>query len=103
MWLRGAKHANGRGYVFVHCPKTKRQVPFSFVKGGKISHNFQFVDSNMKFLINMKIKIMHAVESLYRFDTGQAPDSIGHNTRLAHALLTNMTFIYRVRPIASHR
>lgn len=42
---------------------------------------------------------MRAVESLYRFDTSRAPDSISHNTRLAHALLTNMTFIYRVCPI----
>jgi len=51
-------------------------------------------------LINMKMKIMHAVQSLYGFDTSRAPDSISHNTRLAHALLTDVTFIYRVRPIA---
>jgi hypothetical protein len=60
------------------------------------------MDSSMKLLINMKIKIMHVVESLYGFDTGRTPVSIGHNTRLAHALLTNVTFIYRVRPITSY-
>jgi hypothetical protein len=49
----------------------------------------------------MKMKIMHAVESLYGFDTSRAPDIISHNARLAQALLTNMAFIYRVRP--SHR
>lgn len=51
-------------------------------------------------LINMKMKIMHAVQSLYGFDTSRAPDSISHNTRLAHALLTDVTFIYRVRLVA---
>jgi hypothetical protein len=48
----------------------------------------------------MKMKIMHAVQTLYGFDTSRAPKSISHNTRLAHALLTNMTFIYSVRLIA---
>jgi len=54
-----------------------------------------FSDKGTKLLINMKMKIMHAVQSSYGFDTSRAPDSIGHNTRLAHALLTNVTFVYR--------
>jgi hypothetical protein len=58
------------------------------------------LDKGTKLLINMKMKIMHAVQTSYGFDTSRAPDSISHNTRLAHALLTNMTFIYGVRPIA---
>jgi hypothetical protein len=69
----------------------------------QMQHDFmgiQFSDTKLLININMKMKIMHAVQSSYGFDTSRAPDSIGHNTRLAHALLTNMTFIYRVRPIA---
>jgi len=54
-----------------------------------------FLDKSTKLLINMKMKIMHAVESLYGFDTSRAPDIISHNARLAQALLTNMAFIYR--------
>jgi hypothetical protein len=63
--------------------------------------NPQLLDKSTKLLINMKMKIMHAVESLYGFDTSRAPDIISHNARLAQALLSNMAFIYRVRP--SHR
>ena len=55
----------------------------------------------MRFLIDIKMKIMHAVGSLYEFDKSQAPESIARNASRAQALLTNMTFIYRVRPIAS--
>ncbi|KAI0296113.1 hypothetical protein B0F90DRAFT_1114424 [Multifurca ochricompacta] len=54
----------------------------------------QFADGPMKLLTDMKLMIMHAVEAFYGFDTSQAPDSIGHNTALAHALLADMTFIY---------
>ena len=48
----------------------------------------------------MKTKIMHLVESLYGFDTSRAQDSISSNAKLARALLTNVAFICRVRPIA---
>ena len=63
--------------------------------------NPQLLDKSTKLLINMKMKVMHAVESLYGFDTSRAPDIISHNAGLAQALLSNMAFIYRVRP--SHR
>ena len=55
----------------------------------------------MTFLIDIKMKIVHTVESLYEFDASQTPESIGHNATRAQALLTNMTFIYRVLLIAS--
>jgi len=55
----------------------------------------------------MKMKVMHHVESLYGFDTSQAPEVISRNARHAQALLTAMAFIYRVSPIilssAAHR
>ena len=50
------------------------------------------------FLTDMKRGIMYHVESLYGFDSSRAPSSISRNTRHARALLTNMAFIYRVRP-----
>ena len=43
------------------------------------------------------MKIMHAVETLYEFDTSQAPESIGRNANRAQALRTKMRFVYRVR------
>ena len=49
----------------------------------------------------MKTKIVHLVESLYEFDTSRAQDSITNNAKLAHALLANMAFVCRVRPITS--
>ena len=55
----------------------------------------------MRFFVDIKMKIMHAVECLYEFDARQTPESIGHNASRAQALLTNMTFIYRVRLIVS--
>ena len=55
----------------------------------------------MSFIADIKLKIMQAVETLYEFNTSQAPESIGRNATRAQALLTNMTFIYRVRLIAS--
>jgi len=50
---------------------------------------------NMHHITNIKAKIMHHVESLYRFDTSQAPDSISRNTRDAQALLNKVAFIYQ--------
>jgi len=49
----------------------------------------------MRFLTDIRAKIMHAVESLYDFDTSQAPESIGRNSSRAQALRTKMTFVYR--------
>ena len=39
---------------------------------------------------------MHAVETLYGFDSSHAADSISRNATLAQALLSDMAFIYRV-------
>ena len=55
----------------------------------------------MSFIADIKLKIMQAVETSYEFNTSQAPESIGRNATRAQKLLTNMTFIYRVRLIAS--
>ena len=52
-------------------------------------------------LTDIKTGTKHAVQSLYEFSTSRAPDSIGHNASRAQALLTNMTFVYRVRLIES--
>ncbi|KAH9035131.1 hypothetical protein EDB83DRAFT_2525086 [Lactarius deliciosus] len=49
----------------------------------------------MKFFVDTKTKIMHAVEAQYGFDTSHAPDSISRNASLAQALLSHMAFIYR--------
>jgi hypothetical protein len=54
----------------------------------------------MEVLTEMKTRIMHPVETYYGFDTSLAPDSISYNAKLAHTLLTRMTFIYRVCIIA---
>jgi hypothetical protein len=56
----------------------------------------------MKLLNDMKMKIKPAVESLYEFDTSQAPQSISRNESRAQALLAETTFIYRVYLIISH-
>ena len=42
---------------------------------------------------------MHEVESLYGFDTNQAPESMSRNASRAQALLTRASFVYRVRLI----
>jgi Domain of unknown function (DUF6532) len=55
----------------------------------------------MKVLHDMKMKIMHHIESFYGFDTSRAPEVISRNARHARALLTAMAFIYRVGPILS--
>jgi hypothetical protein len=66
-----------------------------------IHTDFQFVYSNVRFLTDIKTKIKHAVQYSYGFDTSRAPGSIGRNARRAQALLSRMTFIYRVRLMAS--
>jgi hypothetical protein len=72
-----------------------------FVTCDPASLGSQFTCNSMRFLTDMKMKIKHAVESSYEFDTSQAPNSIDHNASHAQALLAKMTFIYRVRLIAS--
>jgi len=64
----------------------------------RIHSDFQFVCSSMRLLTDIKTKIKHSVESSYEFDTSRAldGDTISRNARLAQALLTKMTFIYRV-------
>ena len=64
--------------------------------------DFQFKCSSMELLNDMKTKAKSAVESLYNFDTSQAPQSISHNTRRAQALLAKTSFIYQVNLIVSH-
>jgi hypothetical protein len=66
----------------------------------RLHANIQLVVNSMTLIAAMKKKISRPVESLYGFDTSRAPESISKNAELAQALLTDMTFIYRVRPIA---
>ena len=66
----------------------------------RLHANIQFVVDSMTLIESMKTKIVHPVEALYGFNTSRAPESISKNAELAQALLTDMTFIYRVRPIA---
>ena len=56
----------------------------------------------MKLLNEMKIKANSAVESLYEFNTSQAPQSISRNASRAQALLAETTFIYQVYLVLSH-
>ena len=67
----------------------------------RINSDFQFVYNSLRFLTDIKMKIMHAVEFLYEFNTSQTPESIGRNAIRAQALRTNMNFVYRVRLIVS--
>jgi hypothetical protein len=87
---------SGWGYLFLSHPKTKGQVSF-LLSGMALFHvNPQFSVQSMTLLSEMKTKITHHVQSLYGFDISTAIDSIEHNARLARALLTNTTFLYRV-------
>ena len=63
--------------------------------------DFQFKCSSMKLLKDIKKKAKPAVESLYEFDTSQAPQSISHNAGRAQALLAETTFIYQVHLVVS--
>ena len=63
----------------------------------RINSDLQFVYDSLRFITDLKMNIMHAVESFYGFDTSQASESIGRNTSRAQALLTKMRFVYRVR------
>jgi hypothetical protein len=78
------------------------EASFFLFTCGSDSHGFfQFVYSSMRLLTDVKMKIDHAVEYSYEFNTSRDPDSISHNARCAQALLTNMTFVYGVRFVAS--
>jgi len=61
----------------------------------RLPYEKELACSNMQHITNIKAKIMHHVESLYGFDTSQAPDSISRNARNAQVLLTRIAFIYR--------
>ena len=65
----------------------------------QLHSHFQIKCDSMKLLNDMKTKTKSAVESLYEFDTSQAPQSIGRNASRAQALLAKTTFIYRVHLI----
>ena len=67
----------------------------------RIYSDFQIVYSGMRFFRDIKMKIKHAVQSSYGLDTSQAPDIISRNASRVQALLTNMTFVYRVCLVAS--
>jgi hypothetical protein len=54
----------------------------------------------MSFITEIKTSIMHSIETYYGFDTSRAPDSISYNASRAYRLLSEMTFIYRVRHIS---
>ncbi|KAH9965687.1 hypothetical protein BGW80DRAFT_1343800, partial [Lactifluus volemus] len=54
-----------------------------------------FKNSGMSLITDIKMKIMHSIESYYGFDTSLAPHSISFNASRAYILLTDMTFIYR--------
>lgn len=49
----------------------------------------------------MKPKVATLVETLYHFNTSQAPDSIRFNVELTQTLLKDMNFIYPVRQCPS--
>ena len=72
-----------------------------FVTCGTASLGFQVKCSSMSILSNMKMRINHEVDSSYGFDTSRAPNSISRNSSRVRALLTETTFVYRVRLIAS--
>jgi hypothetical protein len=55
----------------------------------------------MTLLSDIQTEIKYTVETLYGFDTSRAPDSISNNARHTQALLTSMTFNYRVCLMAS--
>ena len=72
----------------------EKASPF-FPHLARIYSNFQVVCTNVEFLTDIKMKIMHDVETLYGFDTTRAPHS---NARRALTLLTKTSFVFRVRP-----
>ena len=74
---------------------------FLLLDVARLHMDSQVVIDNIVLLAEMKTSIRHPVESLYGFNTSRAPESIGKNAELAQALLKDMTFTYRVRPIPS--
>ena len=100
-WMRGMRHVTVLIHILILCVETKRHVSF-FVTSGTLHSYLQIKCDSMKLLTDMKTKIKHAVDHAYKFDTGRSPDSIIHNVTQAQALLAKTTFIYLVRPIASH-
>jgi len=65
------------------------------VHPNQVLQDGKFPDRSMRFFHDMKMKVMHHVESLYGFDTSRAPGVISRNAAHAQALLTAMAFIYR--------
>ena len=78
-------------------PRRRGRSLFVWPHGARINSNFQFVYDSLRFVTDIKMKIMHAVETSYEFDTSQAPENIGRNASRAQALLSKMRFVYRVR------
>jgi hypothetical protein len=55
----------------------------------------------MTLLTDIKMKIKHTVETSYKFYTSRTPETICYNAKHVKALLTKMTFVYKVRLVAS--
>jgi len=88
--------------ILIHHPQQKRQVSsFGQILVARFHVNPQLVVESIELLVDMKAEIMRLVQSQYGFGTQQSPEIINNNTTLAHALLTNMAFIYRVRLLYS--
>jgi hypothetical protein len=95
------RHVSELMHILIHYAKTKRHASFlSHV--ARLHSDFQIKCDSMKLLDDIKTKTKPAVESLYKFDTSQAPESISRNARRAQALLAETTFIYRVHLIVSY-
>jgi hypothetical protein len=98
--MHGMRHISEMEHPIYHAKtRTMRHASFSS-HVAQLHLDFQFTYSSMMFLAEMKTKVKAAVESSYEFDTSQAPDSINHNASRAQALLTKMSFIYKVCLIA---
>ena len=100
----GRRYVTGLSHirVVIYYDKTKRHVSF-FVTYSTAYLHLQFKCTSVELLNDMKTKTKFAVESLYDFDTSQAPQSISRNADRAQALLADTTFIYRVYLIVSPR
>ena len=71
-------------------------------RGAQTHTDFQFAFDSMELVTDIKNKVEHAVETSYEFDTSRAPDKIRRNIGRAQALLSEMTFVYRVRLTRHH-
>jgi len=86
--------------ILMNHPQQNRQVSsFSHIFVAQFHVNLQLVVESIEFLADRKAEVMNLVQSQYGFGTQQSPEINNNNMTLAHALLTNMAFIYRVRQL----